>query len=156
MTKLYFSEDSLVYQMEMAELVRHVVKEKFIAGVKSGGGVEPSWLPADLLPPPKIENLDLCMYQGGVNDVISIQTSDDFGIVNIYLVLQDENGNLIESGNAFDWPEEPNHWAYLTRASIPSGTSVTVHAAVIDGFGNMSTRSERITVNDRSQHGEGL
>jgi hypothetical protein len=145
MTKVLITEYFLAYQRGMDEFVRQIVKEKYIAGVKSGGHAEPSWIPADLLPSPKVESLDLDFYEGRVDDIISIYTSDDFGIINLYLILKDENGNLIESGNAIDWPEEPNRWAYITRVTVPAGTSVTVHAAVIDGFGGMSTRSERIT-----------
>ena len=42
MTKVYVSDDYLAYQNEMAELVRMVVKEKFIAGVKPSYAGEPS------------------------------------------------------------------------------------------------------------------
>lgn len=144
MTKVLINNFFLAYQRGMEEFIRKIVKEKYIAGVKSGGHGEPSWITPDLLPPPKIESLDLDFYEGRVDDFISIYTSDDFGIVNIFITIQDENGNLIESGNAFDWPEQPNRWAYLTSVPVPDGTPVTVQVAVIDGLGGMSGTSENL------------
>jgi len=94
LSKVFVDESILDYQWEMAEIVGRIIKQKFIAGVKSGSVVEPPLAQADLLPPPKIERLDLEFYDGRVKDFISIYTSDDFGIVNLYLIFRDEQGNL--------------------------------------------------------------
>jgi hypothetical protein len=148
MTKLLFSEYSLLYQMEMGELVRKVVKEKFIAGVKSGGQGEPAWIPADLLPAPKVESFDFSIYEGDENDLIWLNTSDDFGIYSVYVVIKDGKGKLIEKGEAYAWPDEPNRWGYLATACVPDGTTVTVQALVVDTLGGVGSRSERITVTE--------
>ena len=146
MTKVRISEYFLIYQTDMAELVRESVREKYIGGVKSHYHDEPPWIPPDLLPPPQIEKLEQFFYEGHANDVFSIYTSDDFGLISLVLTFQDEHGNLIESGDAFEWPDEPNHWAYLTSVAVPEGTVVTVTAVAIDGFGGMSSRSLQVTV----------
>lgn len=152
MTRVYVNKDYLAYQHEMAEVVRTVVKQKFIGGVKPSYGSEPAWLPADLLPPPVIENLDFDLYEGCADNFILIQTSDDFGIINLVLILKDQDGNLIESGNAFDYPEEPNQWVYGTSVTVAAGTSVTVQAVATDQLGGLSTRSERVTVRSQACH----
>lgn len=82
--------------------------------------------------------------------MISIYILDDFAIVKIFLTITDSNGSLTKSGNTVDWPEQPNRWRYLATVPVPAGTAVTVQAAAIDGFGGMSTRSERITVKHES------
>jgi len=107
---------------------------------------EPPLAQPDLLHPPKIERLDLEFYDGRVKDLISIYTSDDFGIVNLYLIFRDEQGNLIERGNATEWPDEPNRWGYLTRAAVPSGRSVNVHAAAMDSLGAVGALSQSKTI----------
>ena len=145
-TKVRISPSLLDYRQGMAELVRQVVKEKFIAGVKPSFAGEPSWIPSDLLPPPKIEVLNLGYFTAGIDNIILIETSDDFGIINLFLIFKDENGNLIESGNAFDCPDEANHWVYITSVPVAAGTSVTVQAVATDQLGGVSTRSERTIV----------
>ena len=147
MTKVWINEYFLAYQKGMVEFVRQIVKEKYIAGVRPDSREEPPWVLSDLLPPPKVESIDLDFYEGGLNDFISIYTSDDFGIVNLFLTMTDESGNLIESGNAVEWPEQPNRWAFFTQVHVHPVISVTVQAFAIDGFGAMSSRSERKTLN---------
>lgn len=61
-------------------------------------------------------------------------------------MFRDEQGKLIERGNATEWPDEPNRWGYLTKAPVPSGTSVNVYATAIDVLGGVGTLSEWITV----------
>jgi hypothetical protein len=139
MTKVLFDGFILNYQRQMAEIVGEIIKEKFIGG-------ESSLAQVDLLPPPKIERLDLFFYEGLADNLIWIYTSDDFGIVKLHLIFKDETGNLIERGDAIPWPDEPNRWAYVTTGSVPHGTAVTVYAAATDGFGGMGARSERITI----------
>ena len=147
-TKLHFSEMTLLYQMEMGETVRKLVKEQFIAGVKSGGHAEPPWIPADLLPAPKVESFDFAIYEGGDNELIWLNTSADFGIYSVYVVIKDDKGKLNESGEAYAWPDEPNRWGYLATACVPDGTTVTVQALVVDTLGGVGSRSERITVTE--------
>jgi hypothetical protein len=139
MTKVLFDGFILNYQRQMAEIFGEITKGKFIGG-------ESSLAQADLLSPPKVEKLDLFFYEGRADNLIWIHTSDDFGIVNLYLIFKHEQGNLIERGEAIPWPDEPNRWAYVTTASVPAGTAVTVYAAATDGFGGMGARSERIAI----------
>ena len=130
----------------MAELVRQVIKENFIAGVKSPGVGELPLAQLDLLLPPKIERLDLFFYEGRADNLIWIHTSDEFGIVNLYLIFKDEQGNLIERGDAIPWPDEPNRWGYVTTASVPPGTAVTIYAVATDTLDGVGARSEQITI----------
>ena len=57
-------------------------------------------------------------------------------------IIKDEKGNVIESGEAFPRPDDPDIWDYLTTASFPSGTSVIVCVVAIDRLGGVGERSE--------------
>ena len=70
MTKVLIHPSLLDYCKELADIVSQTIKENFIAGLKTRQREEPSWLPADLLPPPKIERFYLELYEGRAGDLI--------------------------------------------------------------------------------------
>ena len=148
MTKVRINEYFLVYKRETADLVRRTLRQKYIAGVKSGIGGEPPLARVDLLSPPQIYMFDLTFYEGQVDTPIWIYTSDDFGILNLHLRFSDEQGNLIESGDAAGWTGDPDCWFYFTTACAPSGRAVILSAVATDGLGNIGLLSEQITVHD--------
>ena len=127
----------------MAEIVRQTVKENYIAGVKTFYSRERFPVQVDFLPPPKIEMIEATTYKGQVDDMILFATSDDFGMTNLHVVIQDDQGNLIESGDASQFNDCSDCWDYMTTASVPSGTSVIVSAVATDclwGVGSLSTK----------------
>jgi len=119
----------------MAEAVSDTIKASFIEGVKTFV-TEERFLTTtpELLPPPKIEVIELTSYQGNIGDLIFLATSTDFGIWNLHVVIRDDKGNIIESGDAFPFGDAPDCWDYVATATVPSGTSVIVYATATDGF----------------------
>jgi hypothetical protein len=146
MTKVILSKSLLEYRREMAEIVRQSVKESFIGGVKAFHSGEPFLAHPDLLPPPKIEIIELTTYKGQIGDPIFLATSDDFGIWNVHMVVRDDKGNLIESGDAASFEDGSGCWDYMATASVPSGTSVTIYAAATDSLGGVGALSQSTTV----------
>jgi hypothetical protein len=143
MTKVILSPSLRDYRREIAEIVRQTVKENYIAGVKTFYSRERFPAQVDLLPPPKIEMIEVTTYKGQVDDLILFATSDDFGMANLHVVIQDDQGNLIESGDAAQFDDSPDCWDYMATASVPSGTSVIISAVATDclwGVGSLSTR----------------
>jgi hypothetical protein len=136
----------LGYREAMAEMTSQCIKNRYIAGVEIFVGEDPSLAQVNLLPPPRIETIDLVIYEGHVDDLIVLGTSDDFGIGNIRVIIQDENGIVIESGDATPWPDYSGFWDYMTTASVPSGTSVVVSAVATNMLGALGTCSERIVI----------
>jgi hypothetical protein len=147
MTKVFLKESVLKYRREMAERVRETIKEKYIAGVRVWSNEEPPLAQVDLLCPPKIEMIDLMIYEGKVHDLILLVTSDDFGIWNLHVTIMDDKGNVIESGNAFQESDDGlGIWDYFTKVSVLSGTPVIAHATATDRLGGVGTLSADTTI----------
>jgi hypothetical protein len=146
MTKVYVTQSILDYRQEMADLVRQTIKEKFIAGVKAPRRGEPLFFQADLLPPPLIERFDLELYEGNDNDLIQIYTCDDFGTANVHVIVTDDQGNLIEAGDAEESSEGSGYWGHITTVSVPAGTPVTVYAAALDSLWGLGALSTSLTI----------
>ena len=148
MTKVMLNAALLQYRKEMADLARQTVKESFIDGVKKVDfGSEESFPPQpDLLPPPRIEVIELSLYHGQIGDPIFFATSDDFGIWNVYVVIRDGEGNLIESGDASQFDDCSDYWDYLATVNVPAGTSVRAYAAATDSLGGAGTLSAGTTI----------
>ena len=135
MTKVILSQAVLNYRREMAEAVSDTIKASFIDGVKPFVTEERFLTTSpELLPPPKIEVIELTNYQGNIGDLIFLATSADFGIWNLHVVIRDNKGNVIESGDASPFEDAPDCWDYVVRVALPSGTSVTVYATATDRF----------------------
>jgi hypothetical protein len=123
----------------MAETVRQLIRENFIAGVKTFTSPDPLLSGPDLLPPPRIEVIELNFYQGQVDDEIMLWVSSDFGLADVGVVILDERGNVIERGEANPFPESDECWSSVAEVPLPSGTFVTVQAAAIDCLGGVGT-----------------
>jgi hypothetical protein len=146
MTKVRLSESVLNYRREMAEAVSQTIKASFIHGVKNFISPQPSWVDKHFLPPPKIEVIELTCYTGKIDDPIFLATSADFGISNIQVVIWDDKGNVIESGDAAPFEDDPDCWDYLARVPVPSGTRVTVYAAATDPLWGVGAASQDRTI----------
>ena len=148
MTKVILTESLLNYRREMAELVRQTVKESFVEGVKSlDFGSEESFLSQpDLLLPPRVEVIELSLYHGQIGDPIFFATSDDFGTWNVHVVIKDDKGNLIESGDASQFEDRAEYWDYLATVAMPAGTSIRVYATAIDGLWGVGAFSQSKTI----------
>jgi hypothetical protein len=134
MTRVILSESVLSYRREMAEAVSDTIKASFIDGVKTFVTEERFLTSPEFLPSPKIEVIELTNYQGNIGDLIFLVASTDFGIWNLHVVIRDDQGNIIESGNAAPFEDAPDCWEYVVTTEVPSGTPVTVYATATDGF----------------------
>jgi hypothetical protein len=146
MTKVILTQAVLNYRRGMVELVRKTVKENYIRGVNTYHS--PESIPAipHLLPSPKVEIIELTDYQGQIGDPIFFATSDDFGMSNLYVVIRDDQGNVIESGDAAQFDDCSDCWDYRATVSVPSGTSVTVYAIATDSLWGAGALSARLTL----------
>ena len=96
---------------------------------------------ADFLNLPSVDNVDTSAYQGQVNDLIQIVTSDDFGVVNVHVKLTDPSGATIESGNAVETPAGTGHWTYTATASVSAGTMVGITITATDRPGGVAVQA---------------
>jgi hypothetical protein len=66
--------------------------------------------------------------------------------MSVYVILEDDHGNPIESDYAIDNDVVANHWGYFPSAALPSGTTVIVRAIAMDRLGGVGIQTERVTV----------
>ena len=157
MTRVLLSLSVLDYCQGMAELVREVCQKPTITGVDPRSRTRELFpvrreLPAfrldGLIQPPSIEALTPCLFPGEdqVDSIIQITTSGDYGVMNVYVTLEDERGKQIESGFALRDEVEQDDWYYFPSVSLRSGASVTVRAIAMDPLGGVGIQDENVTV----------
>ena len=156
MTRVRISPSLLDYGEAMAELVNEVCEENILIGmdretIEDFGSPRtdgPELGVSGLLRPPRIEFLwpDIRLKDGHLDGLIQISTSEYFGVMNVYVILEDGQAHHIESAYAMDNDIVENHWGYVPSAPLPSGTTVIVHAIAMDRLGGIGTRTERRTV----------
>ena len=165
MTKVRLSQSILEYSEAMAQLANEVREEKIIMGMgrpdiedfgPAARDIVELWVPG-LLRPPRIESVwpDMGLTDGHLDGLIQINTSEYFGIMNVYVVLEDTRGNIIESGYALDAEVVQNHWGYVPSAPLASGTTVIVRAIALDKLGGIGIQTERITVTKETNQWDG-
>ena len=156
MTKVRLSPSILEYHLAMIALVDQVCEEYTITGVHYED-IEDLRPPREdplefgtpgLLLPPKIELLlpDLYLVDGRLDGAIHIQTSEYFGVMSVFVVLEDDQGNQIESDYAFENESVRNHWCYIPSSTLGSSTTVTVRAIAMDALGGVGIHIEHETV----------
>ena len=157
MTRVILSQSLLDYRHGMAELVREVCEKPAITGVNprsrgrelfSAQQELPAFRLQGLLRPPGIETLDAFLFpaEEQVDGIIHIAASGDYGVVDVYVTLQDDRGKQIESGFALRDQVEPDDWFYFPSACLRSGASVNVRAIAMDPLGGVGSRDENVTV----------
>jgi hypothetical protein len=156
MTKIILSPSVLLYRQAIAELVNRVYEQN-LASVADRQfmkeyypvqtDIPELWLPG-LLMPPRIEMLwpDICLKNGKLDGIIQINTSEEYGVMSVYVILEDDEGNPIESDYAVDNDALANHWAYFPSAALPSGTTVIVRAIAMDRLGGVGIQTESVIV----------
>lgn len=146
----------LDYCEGMAELVREVCEKPTISGLEPRSRreffplrKEPSAFCLDrLLNPPRIEAFTPCLFpaEDNVPGIIQITAAGEYGVVNVYVTLEDERGKQIESGFALQDEVEQDDWYYFPSASFRSGAPVTVRAIAMDPLGGVGSQDENVTV----------
>jgi hypothetical protein len=150
-----------IYMLEycegMAELVREVCEKPTITGVAPRSR-DQELLPArkelpafrldGLLRPPRIEALEPFLFpaEDQVDSIIHITASGDYGVMNVYVTLEDDRGKQIESGFALPDEVEEDDWFYFPSASFASGACVTVRAIAMDPLGGIGIQDENVMV----------
>lgn len=156
MIKVIPSRSLLEYRQAMANLVNEVREKPVIRGVTPGRVLKPASARKEipgicmpgLLKPPGIDVLDpaISLSEGRLDGIISINTSDDFGVVNVCVIINDEQGNPIESGYAINAEIYEDAWGYFPSAPLASGASVRVQVIASDALGGTTVKSRSITV----------
>jgi hypothetical protein len=156
MTRVILSPSVLDYCEGMAELVREVCDKPTISGVSPRSKKEllparndlPAFRLDGLLRPPRIETLEPYLFppEDKAHSIIYIAASGGYGVMNVYVTLEDERGEQIESGFALRDQVDEDDWFYFPCAPLHSGASVTVRAMAMDPLGGVGIQDETVTV----------
>ena len=157
MTRVLMSIFLLDYWEGMAQLVRKVCDKPIITGVDSRSRRKERFsvrkdLPAlcldGLLQPPRIEALNPYLFppENQVDNIIHLTTSGDYGVMQVYVTLENERGNQIESGFALKDETEADDWYYFPSVSLPAGASATVRAIAMDPLGGIGIQVKGVNV----------
>jgi hypothetical protein len=137
-TKVILSIFLLRYRKAIAGTVSECIRSKYIDGVPAWGSGAPVLAYDDLLPPPRIEIMDLVTYKGQAQDPILLAMSEDFGLHRVRLIIRDGEGNLLERGEMSLCLGHAGIWLYFAKTSVPPGTTVAVHVIAIDRLGGLA------------------
>jgi hypothetical protein len=153
------TQSVLEYRQDMAELVREVCEKPAITGVEPRSRTReifparkdlnlPSLRLEGLLKPPGVEALEPYLFspQDKAQSIVYIATSGQYGVIDVYVTLEDEWGNRIESGFALPDEADEEDWFYFPSASLRSGASVTVRAIALDALGGVGARDKNVIV----------
>ncbi len=150
MTKVHMNMNLLAYRMEMRDALRQVLVQNYITGAPQPFGAETVLAQEHLLPPPVIGFIALDGYLGQGDDYIALTASHDFGMHSVRITIVDDGGHVIESGEMWPFPGDPNGWEYLPQVCVPPGTSsVTIHVTAFDCMGGIGRASERKTLEEQ-------
>lgn len=81
---------------------------------------------ADFFNAPTIHNVDLSAYNGQTGNAISILATDDFRVESVHVSITNDQGNVLESGNAI--PVTDGRWNYQATATITTPVTIEVVA----------------------------
>lgn len=88
---------------------------------------------ADYLTDPLLAGIDTSAYLGAVGDRLLIITGDDFKVTRVSVILRDENGHRIETGEAAPTTGcKAKVWSYRVTTGIIGPARVTVEAKAYD------------------------
>jgi hypothetical protein len=97
---------------------------------------------ADFFKAPKISSINQDRYNGRMGDPIVVDATDNVGVVRVDVVLSDQAGTLIESGQAVRTAAGSRHWVYTATETIDHGTTVQIQATAIDRPGGAGVKRE--------------
>jgi hypothetical protein len=148
MTKVRMNINLLAYQMYMKDSLQEVIQRNYINGAPKPYLAEPPFTQKHLLVAPSIGFIALDGYMGQGDDYIGFVAAHDFGIHSMHITILDDQGHVIESGQASPFLEDPNGWEYLPQACVPSGTTVTVQITAVDCMGGIGRAWESKTLEE--------
>ena len=157
MTKVIVSPSLLEYQRAMAEWVQQICQETAPIGSPERRETLELLSPRTeilelcipgVLAHPRVEMLwpDVRVEDGHLDGLIQIHTSEYYGVLNLYVSLEDERGQPIEGDYALGNDVVKNHWGYFPSAPVAPGTTILVRVVAMDCLGGVGIRTERVTV----------
>jgi hypothetical protein len=85
---------------------------------------------ADFFNAPVIHHVDVFGYSGNIGDTISILASDDFGVAKVHVAISDDQGNMIENGEAVETAAGSGQWHYT--ATVQGQPVVKIQVVAMD------------------------
>ncbi len=93
----------------------------------------------DILKAPKIDTVDLSLYQGAVGNTIRVVAEDSVGVSRLTLTVHDQTG-----GQDVETAERPMNgkltgtveWVYTATTAVPADHAVEVRVTAYDLAGN--------------------
>jgi hypothetical protein len=87
---------------------------------------------ADYLSEPTVESVYSDGYNGQIGNEIIITASDNFGVVQVKVVLSANQGAWVEEGLAVVDPAGSGDWIYTATTEAPAGAEVTINVFATD------------------------
>jgi len=114
-------------------MVTPELKALYETSVPEGGSVYKVAL-ADFMNAPKIKEVDVSKYVGDIGNTIRIRAIDDFMVKNVEVAITNEDGTLVEEGDAV---KQGNGVDWLFTATVkndtPTGDKIVVRAYDLPG-----------------------
>ncbi len=151
MTKVLMIRGLLEYRQDMKESLRQVVQYNYGQGIRRPERVdvgERHLRLEEVLPPPEIQLISLYDYTGQGDDFIAVDAYHEFGIHSMRITIHDDQGDLIEDGDAYPYDDNPNLWWFFPEVQIPLGTKVIVRVTAMDCMGGIGTSQARRTLGE--------
>ena len=96
---------------------------------------------ADFFNVPSIVEVDASNYNGQAGGTIKVITADDFGVVNLNVVITDaDEGNVIETGQAVESPVGTGYWLYTATSTAPAGILAGIQVTATDRPGGTAVQ----------------
>jgi hypothetical protein len=97
---------------------------------------------ADYLNAPDIRTVDLSKYTGTEGDEIRIEVSDDFAVKSVYVQINNDDGSLVEEGNAVN--SAGHLWIYTATQNNECLTGDRILITASDLPGNITADERNI------------
>ena len=95
---------------------------------------------ADFIHPPAVRDVDFSAYSGQAGQPIVIEATDDFGVVEVLVSLNEIAGGAIEEGAA-SLDQASGRWIYKAQMAVRPGQTIVVQVSAVDRPGNVATKS---------------
>jgi hypothetical protein len=156
-TKVTLTPSVVAYRQLMAALVDEACQETNAIGSPGRQKTKeflaprteiPELCMPGLLAHPRVEMIwpDISSKDGHLDGLIQINTSEYYGVINVYVTLEDEQGNRLESDYALDNEVVRNHWGYFPSAPAAPGTTILVRAIALDCLGGVGIHTRSVTI----------
>ena len=156
MIKVIGDPSLIEYQQQMVETIRQIQREEilFNMDVRNNREFSPPAkkvvaieLPkADVLQAPQVKILPPYSHHTLVRLPIFIHVSSAYGVLDVMVCIQDEQGNLLESDSAMADPYYAGQWCYIATTEVPIRTSIAITVTAVDYLGGVKTECIHLTI----------